>query len=316
MLFSEFRQDATDVLGSCVDSRLWARTSDAIRLLGNKARWDWQLGEMSITSEDGLITLPREVKTVLATAVNRQPTLMRDQWYEYHINGSGEECSIPCGYTTEIGSFCTFRDPPSAVKLIAVVDSVSDTNKKLRVFAEDENGQPIFTAGADGTLQEGFLVPQIYGYPVPRADVPNAVRIYRITRDQTAARVKLYAVDPTTLETLTVIGHYHPSETSPSYRRIRINAPSTARIKFQRSDIPLQGDDDWINIENKEALRLALRAVKLREDSRFDAAAIAEKEAVRLLSEEQESLRPPSQTGPQIVDESYHDDPERLFYCG
>jgi len=314
MLFSEFKQDATDVLGNCVDTRLWARTSDAIRLLGNKARWDWTLGDMSISSEDGLVTLPREVKTVLATAVDKRPALLRDEWFEFHINGAGEENTVPCGYTTEIGRWATFRDPPKAVKLIAVVDSVTDTNKKLRVYGEDTNGNRIFTPDASGKMQDGFLVPQIYGYPVPRADVPDIARIEKITRDQTTARVKLYAVDPVTLETLTVIGHYWPNEVTPSYRRIRINAPSTVRIKYQRADIPIQGDEDWINTENKEALRLALRAVKLREDSRFDAAKVAEGEAVRLLSEEQESLRPPAQSGPQIIDESYRDDPERLFY--
>lgn len=316
MLFSEFKSDATDVLGSCVDSRLWKRTSDAIRLLGNKARWDWTLSEISITSEDGLITLPVEVKTVLATAVNKVPTLMRDQWYEYHINGSGEETTIPCGYATEIGAWSTFRDPPGPVKLIATVDSPTDTNKKLRVYGWDASGDRIYTPGPDGTLMDGFLVPMIYGFPVPRSDVPDIEKIERITRDATSARVKLYAVDPATLETLTVVGNYRPAETTPSYRRIRIAAPGTARIKFQRADIPILGDDDWISTENKEALRLALRAVKLREDSQFDQARIVETEAVRLLSEEQESLRPPSQTGPQIVDDSYRDDPHRLFYAG
>jgi len=316
MLFSDFKQDAIDVLGSCDNARLWARTSDAIRLLGNKARWEWTLGEMSITSDDGLITLPREVKTVLSVAVNQQPVLLRDQWYEYHINGSGEETTIPCGYATETGAWSTFRDPPTPVKLVATVNSPSDTNKKLRVYGWDENGDRIYTAGADGVMKDGFLVPQIYGYPVPRADVPNIEKIDYIEREQTSDRVKLYAIDPVTLETLTVIGNYRPNETKPTYRRIRITAPGTARIKFQRSDIPVQGDDDWISTENKEALRLALRAVKLREDSRFDAASVSEKEAVRLLSEEQESLRPPTQTGPQIVDESYRDDPERLFYYG
>lgn len=316
MLFSEFRSDAIKAIGSCSDSDLWGITSDAVRLLGNKARFDWLLAEVSVATQDGLLTLPREVKTVLQVNVNKRPVLLRDEWYEYHINGDGEEDTIPCAYATETGRWATFRDPPTACRLVAVVETPADTNKKLRVYGWDAYGVRIHTANAAGTLEDGFLVPQIYGYSVPREDVPNIAKIDYISREATTARVKLYAVDPTTLETLTLIGHYRPNETTPSYRRLRVNAPSTARVKYQRADIPIQSDDDWINCNNREALRLAMRAVKLRNDRQYEQAAIAEKEAVRLLSEEQESLRPPAQTGPQIIDNTYNEPRERMFYCG
>lgn len=316
MLFSEFRADAIRTLGSCSDTELWSRTYDAVRLLGNKARFDWLLAEVSVATQDGLLTLPREVKTVLQVAVDKRPVLLRDEWYEYHINGDGEENSIPCGYATEAGRWATFRDPPLPCRLVAVIDTPADTNKKLRAYGWDQYGTRIYTEGANGAMEDGFLVPQIYGYSVPRNDVPNIAKIDRISRDKTVGRVKLFAVDPTSLETLTLLGHYRPDETVPSYRRLRVNAPSTARVKYQRADIPIQGDDDWINMENREALRLALRSVKLRDDRQYEQASIAEKEAVRLLSEEQESLRPPAQTGPQIIDNSYNECPQRMFYGG
>ena len=314
MLFSAFRAEASSVLGSCSDSELWGRTTDAVRLLGNKAHFDWTLGEISIATQDGLITLPREVKTVLTVAVDKRPVLLRDEWYEYHINSGGEEDTISQGYATETGSWSTFRDPPKPCLLVAKVDSTSDTNKQLRAYGYDQYGNRIYSPGADGSMQDGFLVPQIYGYPVPRTDVPAIAKIDYISREKTAGRVRLYAVDPTSLETLTLIGYYRPDETAPRYRRLRVNAPSTARVKFHRADVPIASDDDWINIENHEALRLALRAVKLRVDSDFANARAAEDEAVRLLSEEQATLTPPTASGPQIIDSSYRDEDGRLFY--
>jgi hypothetical protein len=98
-----------------------------------------------------------------------------------------------------------------------------------------------------------------------------------------------------------LIGYYLPWETNPSYRRIRVPDRSWIRIKYRKKDIEVRGSSDWINIENREALFLLLKAVKFRLDNQIDNAKSYEAEGLRLLANEADSLRPPAISPPQII---------------
>lgn len=306
MFVFEFYDQAKQQFGQCDESVIFARLSDAVRLLSNKGINDPLLGELQLCVCDGCITLPRDVGTVLGIDVCGHPTLIQDQWFKYHINGPGV-CG-GCGVITEVGQVCTYKDPSEPAYLIAEVTSSADNNKKLRVFATDENGKKIFTPGPGGTLQEGFLVPMVFGFPKRAPNVPAIGSIYRISRDETKDFVKLIAVRASDGISQTQIGHYEPSETFPQYRRIKVPHKSAVLVKYKKASLQIRSQQDFINIDNFEALRLACRAVKFRLDDRYAQALAAEKEASRILSEETESKLPAGPRVPQIINSVYQDD--------
>lgn len=310
---STLLSDVKEVLGRCQDEVLFRRLSDAVKLAGNQSKSnDWNIGEMDLCVCDGCVTLPADVGTILAVNNGGKPTLIRDQWFQYHVNGPGSDCCVPWNYTDEVGPVVTFRDPSEPVGLVAIVESPVDSGAELRVFGWDDNGKRIYTEGEDGILEDGFLVPTSYGFSTTHPTAPAIARIDRIKKARTNGFIKLIAVYEDEVHTL--IGYYMPWETTPSYRRIRVPNKSWIRIKYKRKDLEVRGVGDWINIENREALLLLLKAVKFRLDNQLENARLYELEGMRLLSNEAEALRPNAISPPQVIFSEWRDDNDRLFY--
>lgn len=305
MFVSEVIEEARTVLGKCDNAYLFRRLTDAVKLANNQADFEVNLGQMDICVCDGCATLPADVGTVLAVNSGGYPTLIRDQWYQYHINGRGSSDCTPCGYTDELGRVCTFRDPSSPVLLVAQVENALDSNVEVRVFGWDDSGKRIYTEGEGGILEDGFLVPTAYGFPVPSSVAPAIARIDRIQKPVTNGFIKLIAIDPTTLASHTLIGYYEPWETVPNYRRIKVNDRSWIRLKYLKAVNDVRGLSDWIAIDNREALLLLLKAVKFRLENQIGQAKEYEIEGMRLLSNEAERLRPPGPQTPQIISNEY-----------
>ncbi len=313
MFVSEFYAQAKTAFSGCDEATILLHLTDAVRLIANKGIADPNLGAIDLCLCKGCATLPRDVGTVLGINVDGQPTLIRDQWFQYHINGPGiGDCSCQ-GYSDELGQFCTYKDPSEPSYLIAQVTSAKDNNKKLRVFALDVNGDKIFSAGPGGTLEEGFLVPLIFGFSSRNTSIPPLSSIYRISKDVTTDFVKLLAIKSSDSTTLTQVGYYEPDEILPAYRRIRVPNKTWVRVKYKKKNLELTSQRSWINIDNREALRLACRAVQFRLLDKYDSAKAAEAESSRILSEETESNRPSGPRTPQIINGSFLDNDDSLL---
>lgn len=292
--------DAQSVLGRCTDDVLFRRITDAVKLANFQGKFDAALGQMDICTYDSTLTLPADVGTVLAVNTDGYPTLIRDQWFQYHVNGGGSECYVPWQYTNEVGMVSTYKDPPCPSVMVAVVENPQDSNCELRVFGWDSTGKRIYTPDSSGTLQDGFLVPTVYGFPTPQTSY-QVQRIDRIKKSKTIGFVQLLALEPTTGSVLTKIGYYMPWETNPYYRRLHVPDRSWVRIKYRKRDLEVHGCQDWINIENREALLLLLKAIKFRLDNQIDQAKNYEAEGMRLLSNEAEALRPSAISPPEVI---------------
>lgn len=314
MFVKDFYAQAKTQFANCDEATVLARLTDAVKLLNHKGIDDVNLGAMDLCLCNGCATLPRDVGTVLGINVGGQPTLIRDQWYQFHINGGGSSDCTSCNFSDELGEFCTYKDPSGPCYLQAEVTSAADNNKKLRVYALDVAGNKIFSAGPNGTLEEGFLVPIVFGFSKRNPNIPALSSIYRISRDATKDFVKLIAIDATTGAALTQIGYYEPGEILPSYRRIRVPNKSWVRIKYKKRDLELTSQRDWISLDNNEVLRLACRAVKFRLDDMYDKARAAEEEAVRIWNEQIESKKPSGPRVPQIINGVFEDNGDGLLY--
>lgn len=314
MFVADVYQDLRRAFEGCDEATIFRRASDAVRLLNNAGIADVNLGEVEICSCNGCLTLPRDVGTVLGVDVCGQPTLLQDQFFRYHINGPG--ACTPCGVITEMGQVCTFRDPSEAAYLIAEVTSAADNNKKLRVYATDVNGKKIFSTGPDGKLYEGFLVPMIFGFSQRNPDVPALGSIYRISKEVTKDFVKLYAVNASDGVSQTLIGQYEPGETLPQYRRIKVPNKAATLVKYKKADLEIRSQQDFINLDNRQALILACRSVKFSLDDKFTEARVAEAEAVRIWSQQIEAQKPAGPRVPQIINGVYQDDQDTLLGYG
>lgn len=206
---SELITDLKNALGKCDNPELYRRLTDAVKLASNQIKFaEWSVGQMDICAYDGYITLPADVMTVLAVNSAGYPTIIRDQWFQYHVNGPGSASWMPWGYTDEIGPVVTYRDPSKAVKLICVVENSLDSNNvEVRVFGYDANGKRIYTTGPSGVLEDGFLVPCIYGAQGFNPEAPAIARIERIQKTRSNGFLKLLAVDPSDNSSHTQIGY-------------------------------------------------------------------------------------------------------------
>ena len=315
MFVRDFYPQAKEMFAQCNEAQIFSRLTDAVRLLANKGLNDPLVGELSLCVCNGCITLPRDVGTVLGINVHGQPTLLQDQWFQYHINGPGSQGCIPCSPNSyELGQVCTFRDPSEPAYLIAEVTSAHDNNKKLRVFAKDTEGNPIYTPGPDGKLYEGFLVPLIFGFAQRNPNVPALSSIYRVSKEDTKDFVRLIAVKASDGASQTLIGYYAPDENLPQYRRIRVSNKTSVRIKYKKASLQIKSQSDFINCDNFEALRLACRAVKYRLEDALDKARQFETEASRILSEETEAQRPAGPRVPQVINGVFMGNDDSLYY--
>lgn len=301
MIVSSILEEARNAVGRCDNSTVYRRLTDAVRLANNRGKFDANIGVMDICVCDGCATLPADVATVLAVNVDGQPSLTRDQWFQFNVNGPGVQKYVPYGYADEQGQVSTYRDPSGPVKFVAQLESPLDSGKLLRVFGWDADGKRVYSPGANGTLEDGVLVPTVYGFSQSNPAAGSMVRIDRVQKDETNGFIKLVAINADTLTSHTTIGYYLPWETNPFYRRIRVPGLSWLRIKYRKKDLEIRGSSDWINIENRQALLLLVKSVKYSLDNSLDQAAAFEQAGMRLLSDEAEALRPPGMDAPQIV---------------
>lgn len=310
MIVSEVLEDVQSALGGCSGPLLYRRLTDAVKALNNKGITDLQLAEADFCVYDGLVTLPPEVDAIQSVLVDGQPTFLRSQWFQYSLSGSGWKECTPHGYGDELGLVSTFRDPSIPVYLVAQLETVQDNNSIVWVRGWDATGKRITTLDGNGNVRDGFLVPTIYGFQNRNPDVAPVAKIDFVTlagptsggtTRERKGFIKLVAVDPADDSSVTEIGYYQPWETSPRYRRLRVKAKSWVRVKYRRRDLELRGPNDWVNVDNREALLLMCKAVKFRSDGQYELARSAETESVRILNDAAEAGQPRTQDGITIL---------------
>jgi len=305
MIFADVFVDAREIFGNCSLDVLFSWTTDAIELLANKSvGWDAMTAEMTICACNNLVTLPRDVETPLGVTINDVPALARDKWFLYHANGPGSRPFTTSWYWDDAGERPTIREFPGICKLMAVPQYATDDGKSFRVFGTDLQDRPIYTLNGDGSSSEGFLL--VMSAKQPMITDQPIKWIQRIVREPTNGNVKLFAIDPAAFQNNQIIpesfllGDYEPNETQPNYRRMRVQCKSRIRMRYRRATRAICGMNDYIPLNNKFALVMAMKAIKFYRNNHEQEAQGFEAIAVRLCNEEQETRNAQSSTGPQV----------------
>jgi len=149
---------------------------------------------------------------------------------------------------------------------------------------------------------------------------PTLVKsVMHIEKPITAGYVSLYALDYGRSNDMTLIGQYHPTETNPKYRRIRIGQSCAwARIIYRVAHPEITSVYDYIPLENARAIIAAVHAVDLEDKDFLEQSQKYWATALSYLKNQQESLEGHAMTPPQINGITYGDttDPviESVYY--
>lgn len=276
--------------------------SRAIEIAAYKGNFDPWLKNLDVCADSsGCVVLPAFVGTVLSVNIGGRPSLFRNQWYEFHINGTGSNygatggngCGCGLGWVSDdLGWTPVFQNVTDWMYVAAICEDPIDGNGSLsfRVEGEtmDQNCNPkmAITIPASGPSSSGVVVPLINGYPVTDVGATAFRRVTQVTKPVTRGYVKLIGFKNVTGSQGVTLGYYAPNETNPRYRKIRVSqACQWVRIRFRMADLPLVNDWDIVPLESYQATLDLLKAIRLRETNNYDVAEVAETKAVNLLRE-------------------------------
>ena len=138
---------------------------------------------------------------------------------------------------------------------------------------------------------------------------PTLVKsILHVEKPETLGYVSLYALDYGRSNDMALIGQYHPTETNPKYRRIRIGKHcSWARIIYRMAHPFITSQYDYIPVENERAIIAAVHACDLEDKDFMEQAQMYWTAAISYLKNQNESMEGHAMQPPQINNITYGD---------
>jgi hypothetical protein len=125
--------------------------------------------------------------------------------------------------------------------------------------------------------------------------------ILHVEKPETLGYVSLYALDYGRSNDMALIGQYHPTETNPKYRRIRIGKKCAwARIIYRVAHPVITSQYDYIPLENERAIIAAVHACDLEDKDFIEQAQRYWATAVAYLKNQNESMEGHAMSVPQI----------------
>ena len=139
--------------------------------------------------------------------------------------------------------------------------------------------------------------------------------IIHIEKPVSVGYISLYAFDYGRSNDMALIGQYHPSETNPKYRRIRLGRQCAwARIMYRVKAPEITSVYDYIPIENARAILTALHAVDLEDKDFIEQSQKYWQTAVAYLKAESDSMDGHAMTPPQINNITYGDGTDCVMF--
>ncbi len=309
------------VLGSCPTSQ------DAIDIINEAAsrlmrRGDWfeTFVPIFVCVYNGCLVMPRYVQQIRRINVCNREIPVHNGWYEFlaynqHHCGWHQWLSSWLGHESSMKQESVspvFQDVQGDGRLIrAYARCNADLGKTMRIFGEDNNGQPLITQDPfTGAITQGALLT----IASPFGSTSTFVRsISYVVRDPTTMIVDVYAYNAST-NLLEDIAHYEPTETTPTYSRYRLNirfpvcsANATAFIPnccgvargvvmmVKLRWIAAQNPYDLVLVPCTDALKLMIKAIQLEEKGDREGRRAFELDAIEVMNRELENNSPDEQ---------------------
>ena len=286
---------------------VYRRITDAVEILANKGDWDPLLGTLDIIVQGRIVTLPPEVQTILGCNMCGHPSVARDEFFQFHLNGPGS-----CGWGwwggspfgpeirfewMDLNDACAYRDIPCPDALMAICEAPSDANSEFWVYGFDQDDHVIRTQDSSGCWRDGYQVPVMPSVSATDPNAPKFSRISGIRKAITAGPVRLYTVGQI------MLGIYEPNVRVPAFRKIQLSrCVPWVRIRFRRRVFSITSKYDLLPIDSAQAVLMMLRALKAYDDPNGMAAGEGfEATAVRWMTERQFVANPPVAAPIQVL---------------
>lgn len=159
MIVADIIDDVIDILGRGDKTDAYKRLSEAVKVLCRKGRWNPSIRYVDIKAGiDGkTLTLPREVDNVLAVNWNCMPLLGRSEWYQFHLNGSGQFSTGGFNWDNR-GDFSTYQDILNPSYLTAICRLKTDLDTRLLILGYDDKDETLRYQDADGVWHDGLPI--------------------------------------------------------------------------------------------------------------------------------------------------------------
>lgn len=299
-----------NISGVCADSDQFTQWINEVqrRLLKRGGWWgtEW-LARFCVYN--ACITFPRYVGTVLGLRFCGMGNIdVRNNWYTL---------LRPAGCTTGWSGNVVSADSGTAPTYNNIT---GDSGKKVRIYLEHGNdaGKTITLFGIDATtkmpLQEerdGVWQPGIrLTLTSPYVETAQLVkRITSVLKDKTQGHLFMFEYNSATT-LMRDLARYEPNETNPRYRQSKIHnfcsTPScnendgvslrTVEAMVKLEFIPVADDNDFLIVDDFDALKLGVHAMRLEEAGDDVGAETKWLKAVRELHHTDRSKQPISQT--------------------
>lgn len=279
--YSEAQQSrALRISGVCSTSPQFGDLlNDATRLLIKRGNWTSTIQFCNACIYGDIVTWNRYVNTVLALDVCGRPTQPVNMWHDWLPPGDEEARSRFRHWrhhgrgnldTVQLGTSPVFNQiNPNEPQFIQVFPTdPQDNGKTITILGLDQNSQPVLSPRTDGTIQPGEKIIIQTPYSVSKNVF---TRVDRVVKDQTRGRLNVFQFDAV-LSILLPLAIYEPNETAPQYQQTRVprfhNArgcgcsPNMVRAMVKIQFVEVQNPDDLVQIDNLDALALAMQSVK------------------------------------------------------
>lgn len=260
--------------------------NDAVRQLLNIGDWWATVQTMIGCVYDRRIVWPGAIDSVLSIEVNKEVVPIQNFWYQFVPTAT----RCPQFPVVEFdGTTPVFRlSTDSNGILLFKTTNLADIGKTVTVYYNDENNQPRLQVL---TLAEAGV------------QSPLMSSLTAIVKDITVGNVGAYWFRPGE-GIVNMAGNYRPNETAPEYLFSRLRGgicPTTThplQIKaiVKRGYEPMVLDTDACLIDNEDALRDMVQAIKRREAGAMDESGAFELNAIRRLNHQLRNRFPNQQT--------------------
>lgn len=274
-----------DIAGACTtSSQFLTLLNDGTRILMTRGHWFGTVQKLRGCVYNNCITWGPRVGAVLAMNACSQHIPVWNNWAEFvPMDGHDYACACRCRYAKGLindGTTPVFNQIECAEgRYIRVYPTQpTDVGRTVTLYGVDTNGQTIRSERDDGTFQDGIVL--LIATPYASTQIQFR-RVTKVLKEVTDGPIRLYQYDSTT-GLLQDMAYYEAWETAPNYRHTFLNANRrgicygcndglkqiTALVKLEF--VPVVNDDDTVLIENLDALKLAMQAVKMADSYTFE----------------------------------------------
>lgn len=295
---------ALNIAGVCPTSTEFTRlVNEATSRIMRRGDWSGIVIPIYVCVTRGCVVFPRYVLNVRKMNQCCSMVPIKNNWYEFMPNDSawiwdssrynyeswaafrypyGPQCTVVGQTQTPV-----FQDILGEGRLLQVNTRYqNDLGKEIKFFGVDNNGQALIEK-VNGTWTPGITLTLASPYVRSTMFVRG---VERVIKDETEGPVNVYAYNATD-DVLEEVAQYDGSETNPSYSKYKLgnypqpgcsNFPITALVKLRY--VPAKNADDLVLIDNLDALKLMMQAVKLEDAYDFAHANEAELKSIRELN--------------------------------